>query len=97
MATLKFLDLTRLTNDDPIAHSLWWPVIPTKFPSDITKFNGNLGEYLSMHIMTCHIWCSSNSLNNDSIRLRLFQRTLKGTTAKWYIELPRASFHDFTL
>jgi hypothetical protein len=32
---------------------------------------------------------------DDSIRLRLFQRTLTGSAAKWYIELPRASFQDF--
>ena len=33
---------------------------------------------------------------NDSIRLRLFQRTLTGTTTKWYIELPCHSFVDFS-
>jgi hypothetical protein len=32
---------------------------------------------------------------DDSIRLRLFQRTLMGSTAKWYIELPHGSFQDF--
>jgi hypothetical protein len=32
---------------------------------------------------------------DDSIRLRLFQGTLTGSATKWYIELPRASFHDF--
>jgi hypothetical protein len=32
---------------------------------------------------------------DDSIRLHLFQRTLTGSAAKWYIELPCASFHDF--
>jgi hypothetical protein len=31
----------------------------------------------------------------DNIRLRLFQRTLMGAIAKWYIELPTASFVDF--
>jgi hypothetical protein len=31
---------------------------------------------------------------DDSIRLRLFQRTLTGSAAKWYIELPHASFYD---
>lgn len=45
--------------------------------------------------MMYHLWCSSNSLNHDSIRLCIFQRMLIGTAAKWYIELPRASFHDF--
>lgn len=92
--TLDFLDLNQLTNN-PIAHSPWWLIIPTKFPYDIPKCNGNLGEDLSMHIMKYHLWCSSNSLKYDSIRIHLFQRMLTGTTAKWYIELPRASFHDF--
>ena len=32
---------------------------------------------------------------DDSIWLRLFQRTLTGTTVKWYIELPQHSFVDF--
>ena len=32
---------------------------------------------------------------DDSVRLRLFQRTLTGTAAKWYIELPQHSFMDF--
>ena len=45
--------------------------------------------------MTYHIWCSSNSWVDDSIRLRLFQRTLTGTAAKWYIELPCGIFQDF--
>ena len=31
----------------------------------------------------------------DSIRLRLFQRTLTGLAAKWYIELPRGAFALF--
>jgi hypothetical protein len=53
------------------------------------------GEDPNNHVMTFHLWCSSNSLMDDSIRLRLFQRTLTGSAAKWYIELPRASFHDF--
>ena len=32
---------------------------------------------------------------DDSIRLRLFQRTLTGMAEKWYIELPQHSFVDF--
>lgn len=31
----------------------------------------------------------------DNIRLRLFQRTLVGAIAKWYIELLITSFVDF--
>ena len=32
---------------------------------------------------------------DDFSRLRLFERTLMGTTEKWYIELPQHSFVDF--
>lgn len=70
VATLEFPDLTHLTND-PISHSPWWLVIPIKFPSDIPKFNGNPGEDPSTHIMTYHLWCYSNSLNDESICLHV--------------------------
>ena len=36
-----------------------------------------------------------NSIVDDSIRLRLFQRTLTGVAAKWYVELPQAKYRDF--
>ena len=45
--------------------------------------------------MTFHLWCSSNSIVDDSIRMRLFQRTLTGFVAKWYIELPQAKYPNF--
>ena len=32
---------------------------------------------------------------DDSVRLRLFQRTLTGTAVKWYIELLQHLFMDF--
>ena len=47
--------------------------------------------------MNYHLWWASNSLVGDSIQLRLFQRTLIGLTAKWYIELPRGSFNNFNM
>jgi hypothetical protein len=84
---LDLPDLSRLMND-PISHSPFWPVIPAKLPSDIPKFDGKPGDDPNNHVMTFHLWCSSNSLMDDSIRLHLFQRTLTGTTTKWYIELP---------
>jgi hypothetical protein len=87
LATLDFPDLSRILND-PIRHSPQWPAIPAKLPSDIPKFDGKPGEDPNNHVMNFHLWCSSNSLMDDSIRLRLFQRTLTGSTAKWYIELP---------
>jgi len=96
VAIIELSDLTKLTND-PINHSHWWSVIPTKLLSDIPKFNGNLGEDMFTHVMTYHLWCSSNSLNDDSIRFHLFQCTLTGTTTKWYIELLRASFDNFNM
>ena len=45
--------------------------------------------------MTFHLWCSSNNIVDDSIRLRLFQCTLIGVVAKRYIELPQAKYPDF--
>jgi hypothetical protein len=86
--------LSRLTND-LIFHSSVWPVIPAKLPSDIPKFDRKSGEDPNNHVMTFHLWCSSNSLMDDSVHLHLFQRTLIGSTTKWYIELPRSSFHNF--
>ena len=94
LATLDLLNLSRILND-PILHSPYWPVIPAKLPSSIPNFDDRLREDSNNHVMTFHIWCSSNSLMDDSIRLRLFQHTLTGSTAKWYIELPRGFFNDF--
>ena len=45
---------------------------------------------------TFHLWCSSNSLKDDSIQLRLFQRTLIGSATKWYIELDRSRYSYFS-
>jgi len=94
LATLDLPDLSRLTND-PMYHIPNWPVIPMKLPSDIPKFDEKPGEDPKNHITTYHLWCSSNSLINRFIHLRLFQRTLTGTAAKWYIKLPTRSFKNF--
>jgi hypothetical protein len=94
LATLDLPNLSMILND-PICHSPQWPTIPTKLPSDIPKFDGKPGEDLNNHEMTFHLWCSSNSLMDDSICSLLFQQTLTGSTAKWYIELPRGFFIDF--
>ena len=69
--------------------------MPTKLPLDIPKFEGKARECPQNHIMTFHLWCSSNNIVDDSIRLRLFQCTLIGAAAKWYIELPQAKYPDF--
>jgi len=91
---LNLTDLTRLTNN-PIRYNPAWPPVPTKLPSDIPKFEGKSGEDSGDHVTTFHLWCSSNSLIDDSIRLRLFQCTLTGNATKWYIELPGGTFTSF--
>ena len=45
--------------------------------------------------MKFHLWCFSNNIVDDSIRLRLFQCTLTSPAAKWYIELPQAKYPNF--
>jgi hypothetical protein len=69
--------------------------MPTKLPSDIPKFEAKPNEYLGDHVTTFHLWCSSNSLKDDSIQLRLFQRTLTGSAVKWYIELDHSRYSSF--
>jgi hypothetical protein len=88
MTMLNLPDLSKLMND-PVSHDPTWPPVPTKLPSDILKFEGKNGEDPSDHVTSFHLWSSSNSLNDDSICLRLFQCTLIEVAAKWYIELPR--------
>jgi hypothetical protein len=95
LATLNLPELSKLMND-PVCHDITWPPIPTKLPSDILKFEGKNGEDPGDHVTTFHLWCSSNSLNDDSIWLRLFQRILTGVVAKWYIELPRGAYETFS-
>jgi hypothetical protein len=94
LATLNFPYFSRLMND-PVHHDPSWPPIPTKLPSDILKFEGKTGEDPGDHVTTFHLWCSSNSLNDDSIHLRLFQCTLMGVAVKWYIELPGGTYKNF--
>ena len=78
--------------NDPVSHDPAWSAIPNKIRSNISKFEGKAREYPSEHVTTFHLWFSSNSLHDDSIHLKLFQRTLTGPAAKWYIELPRGAF-----
>ena len=94
MARLKLPNLAWLKNN-PIRHQAFWPPMPTKLPLDIPKFEGKAGECPQNHIMTFHLWCSSNNIIDNYIKLRLFQRTLTGAAAKWYIELPQAKYPDF--
>ena len=81
--------------NDTMSHNLAWPIVPNKLPSDIPKFEGKAGEDPGEHVTTFHLWCSSNSLHDDSVCLRLFQRTLTGPVVKWYIELSRGAYTMF--
>ena len=81
--------------NEPVRHNVPWPPIPIKLPSDIPKFEGKSREDPGTHITTFHLWCSSNSMNNDSSQLRLFERSLTHVAAKWYIELPFAAYDSF--
>jgi hypothetical protein len=94
LVTFHLPDLTRLLND-LICHDPRWPPMPTKFPLDIPKFEAKPNEDPGDHVTTFHLWCSSNSLKDDSVQLRLFQRTLIGSAAKWYIELDRSRYSSF--
>ena len=69
--------------------------IPINLPLDIPNFDGKQGDDQKNHVMKFHLCCSSNSLMDDSVWLRLFQRNLTSTATKWYIELPQHSFVDF--
>lgn len=60
--------------------------MPTKLPLDIPKFEGNPGEDPTNHVRSFHMWCSSNSITEDSIYLHLFQCTLARVAAKWYVD-----------
>ena len=69
--------------------------MPIKLASDIPKFEAKPNEDPGDHVTTFHLWCSSNSLKDDSVQLRLFQRTLIGSAAKWYIELNYSRYSSF--
>jgi hypothetical protein len=94
LVMLHLPDLTRLLND-PICHDPRWPPMPTKLLSYIPKFEAKPNEDPGDHVTTFHIWCSSNSLKDDSVQLRLFQRTLIGSATKWYIELDHSRYSSF--
>jgi len=94
LETLHLPDLSRLLNN-PIFHDLHCPPMPTKFPSDIPKFEGKPGEGPSDHVTNFHLRCSSNSLRENSVQLYLFQHTLIGGAVKCYIELDHSRYYYF--
>jgi len=87
LVMLELFDVSRLTND-PILHSPYWPPIPTKIPSDCPIFEGKTKENTQAHVMTYHLWCSSNYYVDNFLRICLFQQTLISAATKWYVELP---------
>ena len=70
--TLNLPDFTNLTND-LVQHLPGWPPMPTKLPSYIPKFKVKAREDPTNNVMMYHLWCYSNSIMDNSIRLRLFQ------------------------
>ena len=50
-----------------VCHAQRWPPVPTKFPLDIPKFEGKIGKDPGYHVTTFNLWCSFNSLNDDSM------------------------------
>ena len=94
MAGLSLLDFNQLIND-PICYYVGWPAILTKLPSNIAKLEGLAGEDPTNHVQSFHMWCSSNSITDDSIRLRLFQCTLTGEASKWYVDQTTSSYTTF--
>ena len=91
---LRFPNLSKLSNE-LVVHLTHQPPIPTKFPSYIPNFEGKFREDPSNQMMNFNLWCSSYSLSDDTIHLRICQWTLTGITTKWFIELPTASFSYF--
>jgi hypothetical protein len=67
----------------------------TRLPSNIPKFEAKPNEYPGDHVTTFHLWCSSNSLRDESIQLHLFQHTLIRSVVKWYIEIAHSRYSSF--
>ena len=94
MAGLRLPDFDQLINK-PIHHDASWPAMPTKLHSNIPKFEGLAGEDPSNHVQSFHMWCSSNSIIDDSNHLRLLQRMLTGEASKWYVDQAPSSNTTF--
>ena len=94
MTGLSLLDFNQLIND-PIHHDPSWPAMPTKLPSYIPKFEGLVGEDPTNHVRYFNMWCSFNSITDDSFCLYLFQCTLTKVASKWYVDQASASHTTF--
>lgn len=85
MAGLNFPYLKKLINHT-ISHDDNWLDMPTKLLFDIPKFEGKANDDPTNHVMSFHLWYSSNKIIQDSIHLFLFQPNLMGPTSEWYVE-----------
>jgi hypothetical protein len=75
MTMLHLLDLSILLNK-PICHDPCCPPMPTKFPSDIPKFEGKPNEDPGDQVTTFHLWCSSKSMRDDFVQFPCFNSLL---------------------
>ena len=71
LETFNLRDITKMTKN-LVMHNLCCPLVPTKLLYDISKFEGKTRDDPTTHILTFRLWCSSNSLMGDGIRLRIF-------------------------
>ena len=94
MAILNLPDVSKLIND-PIEHDPAWLDMHDTIPLDIPKFEWKLGYDPVNHVISFHLWCSSNNIVEDFVRIFLFQQTLIGTTSKWYVNLLGACHATF--
>jgi len=83
-------DFNHLIND-PLLHNPTWLEMSKELPSNILRFEGNPREGPTNHVHPFHMWCSSNSITNDSIHLWLFQCMVTEATTKWYVDNARAT------
>ena len=94
MDGLSLPDFSQLINDS-LLHDPTWPTMPTKLPSYISKFEGNPKEDPTNHVHSFPMWCSSNSITEDSIHILFKYRLTKGDATKWYFDQPRATHSTF--
>jgi hypothetical protein len=66
----------------------------TKLPSNIPKFDGKPGEDSTNHIMTFHIWCSSNTSWKIPFSYDYFKEPSR-SVLKWYVDEKSGSHVTF--
>jgi hypothetical protein len=70
LASLNIPYLTKLMND-PIYMIPLGLTCPPNYLQTSQSLKGNQGEDPTNHIMSFHLWCSSNNIMEDSIRLMI--------------------------